>query len=194
MKTRHISIGILVGILCASGILGAADPRSSFDTQMGHVIATLNREAQVDASGPALLAELIQREYGTPEAELQWAVRQSVSWGEIAALAYIRRTTGHSFEAIVEENARLDFWAYAEKADMRSERMAHSLNGFLKVAEKERNSRIFERLRASRRVQAMPDLGSGFGLFQEALDFRRIDSPRPTKVHTVVNGKAKVDQ
>jgi hypothetical protein len=61
--------------------------------------------------------------------------------------------------------------------------MAHSLERFLKRTERERNSRIFDRLRASRRIHPLPDLGSGFGLFQEALDFRRIDSPRPTKIH-----------
>ena len=81
------------------------------------------------------------------------------------------------------ENARHDFWAYAEHAGMSCEKMAHSLENFLKRAERERNSRIFDRLRASRRVHPLPDLGSGFGLFQEALDLRRIDSPRPTKIH-----------
>jgi hypothetical protein len=62
------------------------------------------------------------------------------------------------------------------------------LESFLKRTEKERNSRIFHRLRVSRRIPPMPDLGSGFGLFQEALDFRRIDSPRPTKIHSVPGG------
>jgi hypothetical protein len=56
--------------------------------------------------------------------------------------------------------------------------------------EHERNSRIFDKLRASRKVHPLPDLGSGFGLFQEALDFRRIDSS-PTKLHPVAGGLAK---
>ena len=53
--------------------------------------------------------------------------------------------------------------------------MARWFEGFQKRAEHERNTRIFDRLRASRKVHPMPDLGSGFGLFQEALDFRHID-------------------
>jgi hypothetical protein len=77
---------------------------------------------------------------------------------------------------------------------MTADKMARNLESFLKMAEKERNTRIFQRLRVSRRIQPMPDLGSGFGLFQEALDFRRIDVPRPTKDHTAVSGKAKGDQ
>ncbi len=191
MRIRRISLGLLVWVLAASVYLLASDPKSEFDAQLSQVILKLNREAKVDIEGPRLLAELIQRQYETRDADLQWAVSQSVSWGEIAALAYIRMTTGRSFEVMTEENARQDFWSYTEKAGMNPEKMVHSLESFLKTAEKERNSRIFERLRVSRRVQAMPDLGSGFGLFQEALDFRRIDSPRPTKVHTVVSGKAK---
>ena len=59
------------------------------------------------------------------------------------------------------------------------------------AAERERNARIFDRLRASRKVHALPDLGSGFGLLQEALDFRRMDSPRPTKIHELPGELAK---
>ena len=194
MKIRRISLGLLAGILSASVVLRAADPRTEFEAQLSHVIAKLNQEAQGDREGPTLLAELIQREYGSRPGDLKWAVDHSVSWGEITAFAYIRATTGRSFEAMTKEDARRDFWAYAESVGMSQQKMAHSLENFLKLAEKERNSRIFERLRASRRIQAMPDLGSGFGLFQEALDFRRIDAPRPTKIHTVVPGKAKGDQ
>jgi hypothetical protein len=176
---------VLILVLGLPFALSASDPRSEFDTQLQHVISKLNREAQVDLEGSALLAELTRREFGTPDQELKWAIDQSMTWGEIVALSYIRATTGRSFEAMKTNGAHKDFWAYVDKAGMRPERMAHSLESFLKLAEKERNSRIFERLRVSRRVQAMPDLGSGFGLFQEALDFRRIDSPRPTKIHTV---------
>src|SRR5437867_2853827 len=76
------------------------------------------------------------------------------------------------------------FWSYAEDAGMNCTKMANSLDSFLKRIERERNSRIFDSLRASRMVHPLPDLGNGFGLFQEALDFRRIDSPRgPTKIH-----------
>ena len=90
-----------------------------------------------------------------------------------------------------QEDARRNFWAYAEDVGMNCEKMTHWLEGFQKRAERERNSRIFDRLRASRKVHALPDLGSGFGLLQEALDFRGIDSPRPTKVHDVPGGLAK---
>jgi hypothetical protein len=150
-----------------------------------NVIAKLDREAKGDADAPALLAELVQSQYSTPARELQWAAEHSINWGEIIALAYIHATTGRSFTDMIQDGARQDFWAYAENAGMNTEKMAQSLEGFLKRAERERNTRIFERLRESRRVHALPDLGSGFGLFQEALDFRRIDSPRPTKIHTV---------
>jgi hypothetical protein len=66
---------------------------------------------------------------------------------------------------------------------MSCEKMARALESFMKRAEKERNTRIFEKLRASRKVHPLPDLGSGFGLFQEALDFHRLESPSPTKIH-----------
>ena len=183
---RQVCIAFLIFVLGLPLALLASDPRTEFDTQLNHVISKLNREAQVDVEGPALLTDLIHREFGTPDEELKWALDRAMTWGEIVALSYIRATTGRSFETMTTNgDARKDFWAYVDKAGMRPERMAHSLESFLKLAEKERNSRIFERLRVSRRVQAMPDLGSGFGLFQEALDFRRIDSPRPTKIHTV---------
>ena len=146
-------------------------------------LAMLNREASLDSEGAILLSDLIQKEFGTSEEELRWALKQSLSWGEITALAYIQATTGKSFVEMTQEEATRNFWSYAENAGMSCEKMARSLGSFLKRAERERNSRIFDRLRASRRVHPLPDLGSGFGLFQEALDFRRIDSPRPTKVH-----------
>jgi hypothetical protein len=106
-------------------------------------------------------------------------------------LAYIQATTGRTFAEIVQNDARQDFWAYAETAGMSCEKMVRSLENFAKRAERERNSRIFDQLRASRRIHALPDLGSGFGLFQEALDFRHIDLPQPTKIHTVVGNLAK---
>ena len=93
-----------------------------------------------------------------------------------------------------QEDARRDFSAYAENAGMSFDKMAHSLEGFLKMTERERNSRIFDKLRASRKVHPLPDLGNGFGLFQEALDFRSIDSPRPTKVFTGPGELAKGGQ
>jgi hypothetical protein len=119
---------------------------------------------------------------------------QKLNWGEITALAYIQATTGKSFAQMNQEDARSDFWAYAENAGMSRDKMAHSLEGFLKMTERERNSRIFDKLRSSRKVHPLPDLGSGFGLFQESLDFRGIDSPRPTKVYSVPGELAKGGQ
>jgi hypothetical protein len=177
-----------------SSVLSAADSRSQFDAQLNRVIARLNHQAESDTGAPALLSEIVQREYGTATADMKWAAEHSVSWGEIAALAYIRATTGRSFESIVKEDARRNFLGYVEDAGMSPEKMTRSLENFLKTAEKERNSRIFERLRASRTIQAMPDLGSGFGMYQEGLDFRRLDPPEVLKIHTVTPTNAREDQ
>jgi len=160
---------------------GSADP--ALNAALNTAISKLDHEASVDAEGPMLLAGLIEKQYGTREEELRWGMAQKLSWGEITALAYIQATTGKSFAQMNQEDARRNFWAYAENAGMSCDKMAHSLDSFMKLAEHERNSRIFDKLRATRKVHPLPDLGSGFGLFQEALDFRSIDSPRPTKIH-----------
>jgi len=158
---------------------------------MTNSIDKLDREASADSEGAMLLADLIQKEFGTSKEELAWSVDQKLTWGEVTALAYIQATTGKSFSKMIQEDARGSFYSYAENAGMSCEKMARSLEGFLKQVQHERNSRIFDRLRASRKVHPLPDLGSGFGLFQEALDFRRIDSPRPTKIHDVGGELAK---
>ena len=183
MPIRRTFLGLLFVTLAYGVPLFAGNERPELNVELTNAIARLDREASLDAEGPVRLADLIQKEYGTRQEELKWAAEQSLGWGEITTLAYIQATTGRSFAEMTQENARYDFWAYAGNAGMSCEKMAHSLEGFLKRAERERNSRIFDRLRASRRVHPLPDLGSGFGLFQEALDFRRIDSPRPTKIH-----------
>ena len=112
---------------------------------------------------------------------MKWALEKDLNWGAIAAMAYIQATVGRSFSELLD--ARGDWGAYVQTVGMNPDKMARSLEKFLAVAEKERNSRIFERLRSSRRVHSLPDLGSGFGLFQETMDFRSINQPRPTKVH-----------
>ncbi len=175
--------GLLFAILVFSVPLFGSGQSPEPSVALNATLAMLNREASLDSEGAILLSDLIQKEFGTSEEELRWALKQSLSWGEITALAYIQATTGKSFVEMTQEEATRNFWSYAENAGMSCEKMAHSLGSFLKRAERERNSRIFDRLRASRRVHPLPDLGSGFGLFQEALDFRRIDSPRPTKIH-----------
>jgi hypothetical protein len=181
MRIRRTFLGLLLLPLVCGVPLFSADSNPELSAALTTAISRLDREASLD--GSASFADLLRKEYGTPQEELRWAIQQSLGWGEITALAYIQATTGRSFEEMTQQDARHDFWSYAENAGMSCEKMAHSLEGFLKRAEKERNSQIFDRLRASRRIGPLPDLGSGFGLFQEALDFRRMDTPRPTKVH-----------
>ena len=189
---RRTFLGLLFATLTFGIPLFATGSRSpELNVTLANAIVKLDREASMDSESAMMLADLIQKEFGTRREELKWGVAQKLSWGEITALAYIQATTGKSFAEMNQEDARRSFWSYAENAGMSCEKMAHSLEGFLKRAEHERNSRIFDRLRASRRVHPLPDLGSGFGLFQEALDFRRIDSPRPTKIHEVPGELAK---
>ncbi len=143
----------------------------------------LNVEASAP-EGASIVGEMIEREYDASAEEMQWAVSRGFSWGSIAALAYIQATTGESFSALDSSAVDKDLWAYADKAGMNAEKMASSLGQLLKRVEEERNTRIFERVRLTRKVTRMPDLGSGFGLLQETLDFRRLETPKPTKIHT----------
>ena len=182
MKKRTI-LGVLFATLLFGAPLFAENSSPELSKALTNALSKLDREAAAGPQSAMLLADLIQKEYGTQDGELKWGIDQKLSWGEMTALAYIQATTGKSFAEMTRENARRDFWSYAENSGMSCEKMAHSLENFLKRAERERNSRIFNSLRASRRVHPLPDLGSGFGLFQEALDLRRIDSPRPTKIH-----------
>jgi hypothetical protein len=191
MKRSTVCLGLLLTLVVATPVFaaGAASPEPSI--VLSSAISKLDREASLDPEGPMLLAGLIEKEFGTSEEELKWGMDQKMSWGEIAALAYIQATIGKSFADMNQENARRNFYVYAENAGMSCEKMARWLEGFQKRAERERNSRIFDRLRVSRKVHPLPDLGSGFGLLQEALDFRRIDSPRPTKIHDLPGEFAK---
>jgi hypothetical protein len=189
---RRAWLGFLCALsVCTLPVFATGNGSRDLNVALTTAIERLDREASVDAEGPSLLADLIEKEYGTSEAELKWGVAHKLSWGEITTLAYIQATTGKSFAEMNQEDARRSFWSYAENAGMSCEKMAHSLDDFVRRAERERNTRIFDKLRASRRVHPLPDLGSGFGLFQEALDFRRIDSPRITKIHDVPGELAK---
>ena len=193
---RRFLVGSIFAVLAFGVPLFAAGGGSpALSAALITAINTLDRDASKDAESPMLVADLIQKAYGTREEELKWAMGQKLNWGEITALAYIQATTGKTFAQMNGENAQQDFWSYAENAGMNCEKMARSLGVFLKRVERERNSRIFDRLRASRRVHPLPDLGSGFGMFQEALDFRRIDSPHgPTKIHDFPGELAKGDK
>jgi hypothetical protein len=183
MKLGNL-IYIVVVVVVLALPLEASNTRTEFDAQVGTMIAKLNREAAT-IDGAMRLAELIQGEFGTPVNEMQWAMENGYSWGEITAFAYIRATNGRTFSELGGAHAGADFWTYTEQAGMNSTKMVHALESFLKNAEKDRNSRIFARMRNTRRLSPMPDLGNGFGLFQEALDFRQVNTPGPTKIHTV---------
>jgi len=182
---RRTFLGLLLLVLLFGIPLFATDPRNpEAGAVLTGAISRLDREASNSSESPLVFAYLIRKEYGTSEDDLKWALQQKLNWGEITALSYIQAATGRSFAEMSRDQAQRDFWSYAEDAGMNCTKMANSLDSFLKRIERERNSRIFDSLRASRMVHPLPDLGNGFGLFQEALDFRRIDSPRgPTKIH-----------
>ena len=194
MKIRRTFLGLLFATL-VSTVSGLASGRPAPEPSavLTNAVSRLDRSVSGFESS-AWLADLIEKEYGTREEELKWAVGHKLGWGDIAALAYIQATTGKSFAAMIEGNARRDYWAYADNAGMNCEKMTTSLDNFLKRVERERNTRIFASLRASRQVHPIPDLGNGFGLFQEALDFRHIDIAQPNKVHDVPGELAKGGQ
>jgi hypothetical protein len=175
---------VLAGGVCSAA---AAVTQAEFDSGVNGTMSRLTKEG-VTLEGSALVSEMLQREYGAPAGEIQWALERQLPWGTIAAFAYVRATTGQSFEELERSALAKDWWGYLGKTGMSADKMIHSLDQFLKVVEAERNTRIFERMRANRRVLRMPDLGSGFGLLQEALDFRRLETARPTKVHTLGSG------
>jgi hypothetical protein len=179
---RYVIFIALTLVLGVSPVLAEAT-QAEFDAQVKGILAKLNAEAAApEVAG--ILGNLIQREYDTPAEEMQWALNRGLPWGSIATLAYIRATTGESFSALEMKAVEKDLWTSIEKAGMNADKMARSLGQLLKRVEEERNTRIFEQVRLSRKVARMPDLGSGFGLLQETLDFRRLETPRPTKIHT----------
>jgi len=179
---RYVIFIALAFVLRISPLVAEAT-RAEFDTRMSATMTRLHAEA-LTPEGANLVGEMIRREYDAPAEEMQWAMNRGLSWGSIAALAYIRATTGESFATLDSFAVEKDLWAYADKAGMNADKMALSLGRLLKRVEEERNTRIFERVRSSRRVTRMPDLGSGFGLLQETLDFRRLETLKPTKIHT----------
>ena len=192
MKKRSaISVGTLSLLLGLSVAVYAADDLQDFDQRVLRVVERLDTDVATDRGLAPVYAGLMRNEYGTLQAELRWALDEEISWGRIAILSYVQATTGRSFEELASDGAEVDVTGFVARAEMSLDKMIGSLEGFLKLAERERNSMIFDRLRTARRMQTLPDLGSGFGLFQEALDFRRLDAPRPTKIHSGTNGLAK---
>lgn len=191
MKRRSL-VCLGLWIVLSAVPAAAAATQAEFDAQLKGIMAKLNAEAD-GPEGVAVLASLIQNEFSTTVEELRQGLDGGMSWGSIAVFAYIRATTGKTFEALGEElgsaEADKDIWSFADKEGMSVDKMSRSLSRLVKQVESERNTRIFERLRSDRRVSRIPDLGSGFGILQETLDFRRLESPRPTKVHTVGTGR-----
>ena len=192
MKSRYLIYSGLVLLTFVLPVIASGSQSKQADpgALVRNSIAKLNREAS-SPDGASLVSELIGSEYGTPTSELEWAAAHQLPWGEIAAFAYVRATTGRTFAELADSNIRADILGYAESVGMNSSKMVHSLDQFLKRTEKERNSRIFEQLRTTGRVSSIPDLGSGFGLFQQALDFRNIEVLSVTKTHTVGTGTVK---
>ena len=190
---RHcgIAIGTLFLTLVVSASVFATDDVTGFETKVGQTAEDLDAEVATARYLPAVFQEMLRNEYGTSQAEVRWALDQSFSWGRIAVLSYIQATTGRSFEELTAAQAHVDILGFTAKAEMSPDKMIGSLEGFRKRLRRERNSIIFDRLRMARRIEALPDLGSGFGLFQEALDFRRIDAPRPIKIHSGSAGLAR---
>jgi hypothetical protein len=192
MTIRGSLLALLFAALVSTpGVFASGRTEPGSNAALANAVSRLDRDGAIDADSPLLFAGLIAKEYGAREEELQTVAEQKLGWGDIAALAYIQAVTGRGFAEMIQGNAQHDFWAYAENAGMNCEKMARSLDDFMKRAEREKNTRIFERLRASRRVHPLPDLGSGFGLFQEALDFRHIDIPQPIKIHNLPGDLAK---
>ena len=164
----------------------AADDATDLSQRVGTVVESLNRDVQADQGMSRVYASIMRDEFRTPQAELEWALAESISWGEITVLSYIHATTGQAFEELVGENAHADALGFTIRMEMNTDKMISSLEKFAALALRERNSRIFDRMRSAVRIDRLPDLGNGFGLFQEALDFRRIGPASPTKVHAGV--------
>src|SRR2546429_4937322 len=95
---RRIFLGLLLPVLFWGVPVFAARVRNPEPSAaMTSAIINLDREASLDSESPVLLAALIEKEYGTREEELKWALGQRLNWGQITALAYIQATTGKSF-------------------------------------------------------------------------------------------------
>src|SRR5262245_41243637 len=111
MKIR-IFLGLLFAILASVSLFAAANLSPATNEALMNVISKLDREASADAEGPKVLADLIEKEFGTSREELEWGVAHRLTWGEITALAYIQATTGKSFAEMNQEDARHKFWSY----------------------------------------------------------------------------------
>ena len=177
---------VAVAVLLLAPVALARDDASDFSDRIQAMVESLNRDVQVDQGMSRVYASIVRDEFRTPQSELEWALGESISWGEIAVLSYIHATTGLGFDELVAENAHIDVQGFSSRMEMSTDKMIGSLEMFAARTLRERNSRIFDRMRSAGRLDQLPDLGNGFGLFQEALDFRQIGRPSPTKVHAGV--------
>ena len=187
MTSRWISAALLSLGLAVSGSAQAEADGQEFADRLIGVADQLNNDVLSDPGLAALYAGMLGEEYGTSQSEIVWALDQDISWGQIAILSYVQATTGRSFEKLAAAAAHTNVFntlEYATGMEMNHDKMTQSLEGFAARAVEERNSRIFDRLRVSRRVDTLPDLGAGFGLFQEALDLRELGPIDPIKVHS----------
>src|SRR5437870_350221 len=99
---------VLLGLLLSTVVCGAplfAGARNPAPAALTEAIASLDHEASVSAESPMVVAYLIEKEYGTKEEELKWAVDHQLKWGQITALAYIQATTGKTFAEMTHNNA-----------------------------------------------------------------------------------------
>ena len=184
---RWTAAGILSLGLAVSGSAQAVADGAGFEARLLGVADQLNGDVLADPGLAALYAAMLGVEYGISQSEIVWALDQDISCGQIAILSYVQATTGSSFENLAAAGAHTNAGntlEYATAMEMSHDKMTQSLEGFAARAVEERNSRIFDRLRLSRRVDTLPDLGAGFGLFQEALDLRELGPTDPIKVHS----------
>src|SRR5678815_3334081 len=114
----------------------AAVTRTEFDTGVNGTLAKVAKEAS-SIEGSGLVGEMIQREYGAPVDEIMWARQHELAWGTIVAFAYVRATTGQSFEELEKHALASNLWDYIEKSGMSADKMVHSLDAFLKRVEQE---------------------------------------------------------
>src|SRR5689334_19166931 len=98
LSRRLMFFVALIVVLGVSPLLAEAT-RTEFDSRMSSTMTKLSAEAAVP-EGAGIVGESIRREYDVPVEELQWARTRGLSWGSIAALAYIRATTGASFSVL----------------------------------------------------------------------------------------------
>jgi hypothetical protein len=175
---------LLVLPVLAEAMGGDEFAGDDFEGRVADVVRQFDQGVNADRGFPRVLTVLLGSEYGTPQAEMQWATGESISWGQIAVLSYVRATTGRGFEELALEDAHTNVADFMARMEMSQDIMLNSLENLAGAAVRERNSRIFDQLRSQRRFDTLPDLGAGFGLFQEALDFRQLGPASPTKVHS----------